>query len=204
MTVELILYLFPALLVAAALQDIARLRISNLFPLTIILLFGLWVFVQGPPDNWWENALHFLIALAIGMGLFALRWIGGGDAKLYAACALWFDLGNAVILFFLVSLAGILLLAVMLLGRRMRKKTGAENKDNPQPPKVRAIKLPYGVAIASGTIVTMILATVNPPLQDGFDPLSLPLSTEAFFQMHQVEPPGTYDREAALPSAISS
>ena len=37
--------------------------------------------------------LHFgaaFIVLAIGFGCFAMGWIGGGDAKLAAAIALWF------------------------------------------------------------------------------------------------------------------
>ena len=39
-----------------------------------------------------EPGLHFAVfaaALVAGMVMFALGWIGGGDAKLFAAAALW-------------------------------------------------------------------------------------------------------------------
>src|SRR3546814_2063409 len=49
---------------------------------------------------------HAAIALVVGMVLFGMRIVGGGDAKYYAALALWFRLGEAWRLLAFVSLAG--------------------------------------------------------------------------------------------------
>ena len=56
-------------------------------------------------------------ALVAGMAMFALGWIGGGDAKLFTACALWLGLTSTPVFLLITALAGGLL-AVGLLGAR--------------------------------------------------------------------------------------
>ena len=97
-----------------------------------------------------NHALHALIALVVGAGLFAMRVIGGGDAKFYAAVAAWFSLHDAVWLLVLVSLSGLVLLVVwigarMLSGRPIRKQGAGLNG------------LPYGVAIAVGAAILILV-----------------------------------------------
>ena len=56
--------------------------------------------MSGLPAQGYLMALGlFVAALVAGMAMFALGWIGGGDAKLFAACGLW--LGGAAIFPFL-------------------------------------------------------------------------------------------------------
>jgi len=174
MTFEWILLILTGVLVAAAVQDILTLRISNLFPLAIIILFGAWVAVQGVPDNWWENVVHFLIALSGGMMLFAMRWFGGGDAKLYASCALWFDLAGSITLIFFVSMAGLILLLLMLGVRRFRRKRRPAGPFDETTPR-KSMQMPYGVAIAAGTIFAIYWIGVNPPAYEVFDPTAVPI-----------------------------
>jgi prepilin peptidase CpaA len=177
MTSDWILIVLTALLVAAAVQDITSMRISNLFPIAVISLFGLWIAVHGFPDNGWENGVHFAIALVVGMGLFALGWFGGGDAKLYASCALWFDLAVAPALLFCISMAGLILLLAMLATRRFRRK-----QVRPSPFEEadirKTMQMPYGVAIAAGTIFMVYWVGVNPGIFEVFDPtaVSIPAS----------------------------
>lgn len=133
-------------LCAAALSDLRSFRIANIFPIILILLFiGANSFI-GFSGALWANLLHFLLALAVGMILFGRGWVGGGDAKLYAAAALWFNWTGAAVLIFLTGVAG-LLLAMAFIGARMvglRKNIPKEDR-----------RIPYGVAIAAGAILTV-------------------------------------------------
>src|SRR5690606_32411312 len=64
--------------------------------------------------------LHLAVgvaALAIGVGMFAAGWIGGGDAKLFAVAGLWIGWPAALTFAVATGLAGGLL-AVVLLGLR--------------------------------------------------------------------------------------
>jgi prepilin peptidase CpaA len=177
MTLDWILIVLTALLVAAAVQDIASMRISNLFPIAVIALFGLWIAVHGFPDNGWENGVHFGIALIVGMGLFALGWFGGGDAKLYASCALWFDLAAGPVLLFSVSMAGLILVLGMLATRPLRRKRARPSPIEKVGTK-KSMQMPYGVAIAAGTIFTIYWVGVNPGTFEVFDPTaaSIPIN----------------------------
>ena len=140
--------LVSLLLAAAAFQDVRTRTISNGWPLAILALFpiayGLGV-LGGPLLS---HGLHFVIALVIGMALFALGWFGGGDAKLYAAIALWFPLSSAIYLFFGVVMAG-LVLAIGHLAVRMFQSSETRAR------AMREGKIAYGVAIAAGAILSL-------------------------------------------------
>lgn len=107
---------------------------------------GGWIEVQSA-------LLHCLIALAVGISLFAIGAIGAGDAKYYAALAAWFPLRDALLLIGIVSLAGLVLLVGWLQWRRRRRRRPRSIFDED-----RGLfdKLPYGVAIAAGAMVTYI------------------------------------------------
>lgn len=132
-------------LVAAALSDLRSFRIANIFPAIPLLLFPVAHGLAGFSSALWPNILHFLLALAVGMALFAKGWIGGGDAKLYAAAALWFDWSGAVALIFLTGVAGLLLALAFIAARKMGLR-----KDVPKDDR----RIPYGVAIAAGAIAS--------------------------------------------------
>lgn len=138
------------LLVAAGIQDMRSYRIANAFPAFIIALFGASLLLTGVPEGLWSHGVHFLIALVAGMGLFALRWFGAGDAKLYAAIALWFPLSVAPILLVAVAMAGLVEAVLYIAGRRVLAIAGRN---------IGALKdrhIPYGVAIAAGGILTFV------------------------------------------------
>jgi prepilin peptidase CpaA len=136
--------IWGATLCAAALSDLRSFRIANVFPAIIILLFAVMHGLSGFSGALWANLLHFLLALAVGMALFGRGWVGGGDAKLYAAAALWFNWKGAAALIFLTGVAGALL-ALLFVSMRMaglRKNVPKEDR-----------RIPYGVAIAAGAIL---------------------------------------------------
>jgi prepilin peptidase CpaA len=85
--------------------------------------------------------------LGLGTLLFVRGWMGGGDIKLLAGSALWFNLDYGWKMLVAVAIAGGLeALAVMLLRllpwpKSMRAKLAVLR---------RGEQLPYGVAIAIG------------------------------------------------------
>ncbi len=145
--------LLGLLLVGAAAQDALRYTISNRWVLAIIVLFlpYAWFGDIGWGVGW--HVLHFAVALVVGMGLFAMKWFGGGDAKLYAALALWFPISAAPQLLVAVAFAGFFELLFYIVGVRLALISGravAQMKDR---------RIPYGVAIAAGGII--MLATMG-------------------------------------------
>jgi prepilin peptidase CpaA len=87
------------------------------------------------------------------MALFAMRAIGGGDAKFYAALAAWFPLSMGLYYLFYVSLAGLALLVVWFLARKFMLRTLPDLK-----PDSPFRKLPYGVAIGAGATIGHLAA----------------------------------------------
>lgn len=132
-------------LIAAAISDLRSFRISNVFPIIIIALFLVNHAMAGFSGALWPNLLHFLIALAVGMFLFGRGWLGGGDAKLYASVALWFNWSGAAALIFMTTMAGLLLTIGFIVVRKMGLRKNVAKEDR---------RIPYGVAIAAGGTLT--------------------------------------------------
>jgi prepilin peptidase CpaA len=155
-----LLYAFSALVVLAALQDVAQLRISNLFPVAVVALFAAWVAVRGLEPDLWQNGLVFLVTLLVGMLLFSRGWLGGGDVKLLAAIALWFDMSGGLALIVYVAMGGGLLALLFLIARRL---IPAPRDGRVRPPALRPRgPIPYGIAIATGTILCLAWHGPNP------------------------------------------
>ncbi len=132
-------------LTAAAVSDMRFFRIPNYLPGILILLFAVSVGLAGFPVPVWENLFHFAAALIVGMGLFSKGWIGGGDAKLYAAVAIWFNWAGAVTLIFTTTIAGLLLALSFMAARLIGLRKNVPKEDR---------RIPYGVAIAIGGMLS--------------------------------------------------
>lgn len=139
------LYVLIALGATATWTDITARRIPNWLSLiTLAAALG----YAGYSKGLWpvgSHALHAVIALAVGMALYAAGAIGGGDAKFYAAAAAWFPLGDAWRLFVLVSGWGVVVLIIWFTVRRARGKPIRRQREPGDG-------MPYGVAIAAGAI----------------------------------------------------
>lgn len=85
-----IMFVFPALMAFAGATDLFTMTIPNRVSLALIAGFLCLAFFTGL--GWEAIALHFGVGFAmlvICFGMFAMGWIGGGDAKLFAATSLW-------------------------------------------------------------------------------------------------------------------
>ena len=153
------LILALALLVSAAgIQDVLSRRISNIFPLVIVLLFLIATTLGGWSAEVWQNFASFLLVFGIGAILFQRGILGGGDVKLWAAVALWFKLSQLPLLVLSITLAGGVLALLSLSTRRFRKSGGAR----PAASWKTARSVPYGVAIALGTVLSIAMSEIDP------------------------------------------
>ena len=155
---QLVVWAFIGLLGWAAWSDFRRLLIPNRISIAIVALFPAYALAAGlTPSEIGAAALCAAGLFALGVVLFARGWIGGGDAKLLAATALW--AGGARLADFVVitTLAGAALALLLYVPRRLSAylpalvwlevPVGAGAAARPAP-----AQLPYGIAIAAGGV----------------------------------------------------
>jgi prepilin peptidase CpaA len=136
------------LMTAGAWLDVTQRRLPNWLCLAVVMTGGVATTYLGGIDGLLSAAIHMGIALVVGMGLFRLDMIGGGDAKFYAATALWFGLAEAPRMLMSVSILGAILLATFIAFKWLSRSF-----KNQERARGDFAKLPYGVAIAAGALV---------------------------------------------------
>ncbi len=153
---------FAGLMLAAAISDIRSLLIPNWISLALALLFPIYVLTAPSPVDWIGATAVAFTALMLGFALFNFRIVGGGDAKLFAAAALWAGPELAISFALATALAGGALAVLLwlaqtlpLLGIPLALPPISTTTDLAKQP------LPYGVAIALGaTYLTLKLIGV--------------------------------------------
>src|SRR5450432_1613003 len=148
------LLVFPALMAFAASSDLVTMTISNRITLALVGGFVAMALMSGmSPSDMLAHVGAAATVLAVTFLFFARGWIGGGDAKLAAATALWLGfgyllnyliyaslLGGALTLllieFRLVPLPG--LLAGQFWAQRLHRQDG---------------DIPYGIALAAAALL---------------------------------------------------
>jgi prepilin peptidase CpaA len=109
------LFLFPALMAFAASSDLLTMTISNRLSLALAGGFFLLALVTGMGlQAFGMHLAAATVVLVITFGFFSRGWIGGGDAKLTAATALWFGFDHLLDYLVYASLfGGALTLAIL-------------------------------------------------------------------------------------------
>jgi prepilin peptidase CpaA len=151
--------LFVGLVLAAALKDALSFTIPNWVSLALIAAFPPAALAVGMPlSGMGLNALVGAGALVAGMVMFALRWVGGGDAKLLAAVSLWVGWPAVTTLLAGTAIAGgsLAVLLVSLRSAQLRPLVLLG------PPWIVRLAepgegVPYGVAIAAGAFAALPL-----------------------------------------------
>ncbi len=151
-----LLLILPLCLLTAALTDLFEMKIPNSVPLVLLLGFAVMAAVLGLP--WGDVGWHLLAGLlvfSVCFVCFAFHLMGGGDAKLMTAVAVWFGFNHSLLMFLAqVAVFGGLLTVVILLIRSQSSRIMALGLRLPRSLLMEK-KIPYGIAIAMGGLCTM-------------------------------------------------
>jgi prepilin peptidase CpaA len=153
---QVVLIAAGAVLLAAAAQDFLDYLIPNRLVLALVSLYPIYILASGNTVDWLGGFLVGLATLAAGLLLFGFRLIGGGDAKLLAATALW--AGPSLLLPFLLLTAfsgGVLAMMVIATGRLTVFFPVLLRIFPQQTIVLGQQKLAYGVAIAAGGLFVL-------------------------------------------------
>ena len=152
----LVLFALPLLLAAAAGWDLASFTIPNFLQALLIAAFAAFaVATHLGAEGIGSHLLAGLIGLAVGFALFAFGYIGGGDAKLYAAIILWFGLKDLMSYTLVATvLGGVLTLTLLGLRNLPLPQLLARQAWITRLHDSRA-GIPYGVALAAGAFVVL-------------------------------------------------
>lgn len=125
--------------------------------ISLVLIASFFVVTPFVWQSWTVFGVHLLVGLtcfAFGIVMFALGWMGGGDAKLLAATSLWWVWADLFPYLIYTTFAGGALAIFLLIGRKylpikflttdwMHRLFKDEKK------------MPYGLALAFGALVVL-------------------------------------------------
>jgi prepilin peptidase CpaA len=146
---DIFFLVLTVLMVLVIYFDATRYLIPNWLVGLMLAFYPAMVLLSPATINWMGAAGIMLGVFVLGYGIFAMRWMGGGDIKLLTVCALW--AGPERIMDFLLITAilggalGLVLIVVrkyipMALPKLAGKLPRILQPDQP---------LPYGLAIAA-------------------------------------------------------
>jgi prepilin peptidase CpaA len=148
------LMIFPAVMAFAASSDLFTMTISN--RISLILVAGFVALAVGtgmPVREMLDHAGAAGLVLAVTFTFILCGWVGGGDAKLAAATALWLGWAHLFDYVLYASiLGGVLTLALLefrkyAMPRVLSGKEWAERLHKPDG------GVPYGIALAIAALV---------------------------------------------------
>lgn len=158
---------YPACLLWASWTDAMTMTIPNRLNMILAFAFIPVACLMTTPLSLQEWGWHIGLALAglvLGMVCFALRFMGGGDAKLIAAAALWFDKNGFFALLIYTALAGGVLTLGLLAVRKAfwlyayKAPTWLQKHLEPKG------DIPYGIAICVGGLFAIFQGDIWPQL----------------------------------------
>lgn len=154
MTGSPVLLVFPLVMAFAGAMDFLTFTIPNRVSLALLAAFLAAVFFVGLP---WPMIFSHLatgaVVLLAGFALFARGWLGGGDAKLMAAAALWLGFDSLLVFLVWTTLLGGALSLIVLAYRHLlpplwlMRQPWAMRLHDPKE------GIPYGVALAGAGLL---------------------------------------------------
>jgi prepilin peptidase CpaA len=154
MTDAIRLLLCPSLMAFAASSDLFTMTISNRVSIVLIAGFFAMAIMTGMPGS--EILSHLgaaALVLAVTFGCFSAGWIGGGDAKLAAATALWFGFDHLVAYLLYASLFGGALTLLVIQARSVPLPGLLTGKDWAERLHDKNGGVPYGIALAASALL---------------------------------------------------
>ena len=148
------LLLFPALMAFAAASDLFTMTISNRVSLALAAGFLVLALASGmEPSEILSHLGAGVGVLAASFVCFAFGWIGGGDAKVAAAAALWFGFGHLLNYLVYASLFGGVLTLLLLQFRQWPLPYQLAGEAWLLKLHAKESGIPYGIALAIGALV---------------------------------------------------
>jgi prepilin peptidase CpaA len=147
------LLLFPAMMAFAASSDLLTMTISNRVSLILVGGFFALAFAtgMGVPDVQMHVAAAGIV-LVVAFGLFIPGWIGGGDAKLAAATALWLGFDHLMPYLIYASLFGGALTLLLIQFRLAPLPAVLARQEWVQRLHRKDGGVPYGIALAAAAL----------------------------------------------------
>jgi prepilin peptidase CpaA len=143
------LLLFPALMAFAASSDLLTMTISNRVSLILAGSFFAVAIWSGMPLT--DIGTHVgagLAVLVVTFTFFARGWIGGGDAKLAAATALWLGFDQLLNYLTIASILGGVLTLLIIRFRLMPLPALLADQEWAKRLHRMDAGVPYGIALA--------------------------------------------------------
>jgi prepilin peptidase CpaA len=151
---SLALIVFPLLMVFAALSDLFTMTIPNRVSLVLIAAyFALAIYLRVPLETIALHASAGVGMLLLTFAMYYFRWIGGGDAKLAAATALWLGWGLLLQYGMVASIAGGVITLLILELRRHDLPARVLSVEFIARLAEKSGGVPYGIALALAGLV---------------------------------------------------
>jgi len=148
------LLIFPAMMVFAASSDLFTMTISNRIALILVVGFFVLAIVSGMnPHAVLSHVGAAFTVLAVTFVFFARGWIGGGDAKLAAATALWLGFDHLMPYLLYASLLGGALTLLLVQFRMMPLPQALARQEWIQRLHRKDGGIPYGIALAAAALL---------------------------------------------------
>jgi prepilin peptidase CpaA len=148
------LSLFPALMAFAAVSDLFTMTIPNRVSLALGAGFVALALLSGMAG--YDILFHLgagAAVLVVSFGCFAMGWIGGGDAKVAAAAALWFGFDHLLNYLLYASLFGGALTLLLLQFRQWPLPYWFSGHAWLLRLHAKESGIPYGIALAIGAMM---------------------------------------------------
>ena len=148
------LTLFPATMAFAASSDLFTMTIANRVSLILVAGFFLLALLTGmsPVAIGWHLGAGAVV-LVVSFGLFSFGWVGGGDAKLAAATALWFGFAHLLDYLLYASIFGGVLTILLIQFRMLPLPRLLAGREWIERLHTRGGGVPYGIALAAAALV---------------------------------------------------
>ena len=148
------LLLFPAMMAFAASSDLFTMTISN--RLSLALAGGFFVVALITGMSLPALGMHLAAAalvLVVAFIFFSQGWIGGGDAKLAAATALWFGFAHLLNYLLYAALFGGALTLLLIQFRKLPLPQVLARQQWIQRLHETGAGVPYGIALAAAALL---------------------------------------------------
>ncbi|WP_298275873.1 prepilin peptidase [uncultured Bradyrhizobium sp.] len=148
------LMLFPALMAFAAASDLLTMTIPNRISLALVGGFFVLAPLTGMDvHDMLTHAGAGALVLVVAFGMFAMGWVGGGDAKVAAAASLWFGFEHLLPYLVFASLFGGALTVLLLQLRQWPLPYPLSSHAWLSRLHDKQTGIPYGIALALGALL---------------------------------------------------